>query len=321
MSGKTSIEWTDKSSNPLRAYTWDNKRGWFCVHASPGCLNCYAERLNLWRGNGQRYTAQNLKNVRFEMHQPELLSWLKLKPGTKVFPFDMTDVFQDGVSDELLDQAFAAMALSKATFQVLTKRAERMRRYLSDRHTNERTARASVFLVPNAQLAAKGIEPELQQEAMAGWSRWPLPNVWLGVSVEDQQRADERIALLLQTPAAVRWVSYEPALGPVDFTRVRGAALDGPPAYLNALRRTPGLGGLDWIVVGGESGPGARPMDVSSARNTVAQCKAAGVPVFYKQGGSSNRCAHSSKGGHFECFPDDLKVREFPRVLDGRELR
>lgn len=168
------------------------------------------------------------------------------------------------------------------------------------------------------------------------------PNCWLGVSVEDQQRADERIPLLLQTPAAVRFVSYEPALGPVDFANLavdmaevthdlitartnRGEVVTSesfanyPKALpLNSLsgyspaHRFPGL---DWIIVGGESGPGARPFDIGWARDTVAQCKAAGVACFVKQGGSSNACEHDRKGGHFDCFPDDLKVREFPDAI------
>jgi protein gp37 len=165
---------------------------------------------------------------------------------------------------------------------------------------------------------------------------WPLPNVWLGVSAEDQDAADKRIPELLATPAALRFVSYEPALGPVDFTAPQeewgtpdGSTADwrrhlwgctdcGGTRYFDTrigmlCSKCRGRGVMiDWVIVGGESGPGARPFDLAWARSLVRQCQAAGVAVFYKQGGASNRCAHDRKGGHFECFPDDLKVREFP---------
>lgn len=145
--------------------------------------------------------------------------------------------------------------------------------------------------------------------------QWPLPNVWLGVSVEDQATADERIPLLLRTPAAVRFVSYEPALGPVNLLRYMSvplAEIDNPGAM------------LDWVIVGGESGPGARPFDIQWARNTVAQCKAAGVACFVKQVGSvpmerGERWRYEPKlkdrkGGDWEEWPEDLRVREFPEV-------
>lgn len=128
--------------------------------------------------------------------------------------------------------------------------------------------------------------------------KWPLPNCWKGVSIEDQQTADERIPILLQTPAAVRWVSAEPLIGPADLTKFIG--------------KTPI--GINWVVVGGESGPKARPCQLEWIRSTVEQCKQAGVPCFTKQLGSSNRCSHDTKGGCWECMPDDVKVREYPNV-------
>lgn len=329
VSEKTSIEWTDKSSNPLRAYHVETgKRGWFCVHVSPGCANCYAEGMNLWVGNGLEYSAQNTKLVRFEMDVEELRSWQRLKAGTKVFPFDMTDLFQDGVPDALIDQAFAAMGTSPATFQVLTKRAARLRSYV----------------------------PEWYRRTQSKL----LPNVWLGVSVEDQQRADERIPLLLQTPAAVRFVSYEPALGPVDFDlflpcrKCRGRGWYSKRPFQTPLPdRTPcedclvraakagavippghyakAFANLDWVIVGGE-GRGSRPFDLAWARSVVAQCKVAGVACFVKQLGSDPvvrdgasapgyppgtpvplKLKHK-KGGDIDEFPADLRVREFPAV-------
>jgi protein gp37 len=138
---------------------------------------------------------------------------------------------------------------------------------------------------------------------------WPMKNLWLGVSVEDQKTADERIPLLLQTPAAVRWVSYEPALGPVDFGRYLPS--DG---YGQSCAGEP----INWVVAGGESGPGARPFRTEWARDVIAQCKAAGVPCFVKQLGAhviqdgERRIKQDKKGGDMHEWPHDLRVREYP---------
>jgi protein gp37 len=307
----TSIEWTDRSTNPLRAYHKETgKRGWFCVHASAGCNNCYAERMNRWVGNRLHYRAQDQKHVQFEMDVKELQSWQRFQPGTRVFPFDMTDLFQEGVADELIAQAFAAMASAPMVkFQVLTKRARRASLLLN----------SDAFRLMVSQWCKGNLHRRVLDAPLAPYREWPLFDVWLGVSVEDQATADERIPLLLQTPAAKRFVSYEPALGPVDF---------------RAWLPDDGIGGveferwLDWIIVGGESGPGARPFDVSWARSTVEQCRAAGVAVFVKQIGSrpyggpfvdapgernTHRPAKASKGGDPSEWSPDLRVREFPR--------
>jgi protein gp37 len=168
---------------------------------------------------------------------------------------------------------------------------------------------------------------------------FPLPNVWLGVSVEDQATADERITLLLQTPAAVRFVSYEPALGPVDFSRWMwpmhwhwdgnfGTPEQAIAAGAFAERKRQALVSayavfLDWLIVGGESGPGARPFDVAWARSAIRQCREAGVPVFIKQLGARPwepvegvgpmpMHLKNAKGGVPAEWPEDLRVREFP---------
>ena len=318
MGDRTGIAWTDATWNPLRG----------CSRESEGCRHCYAERVaSRFSGPGLPYEGlardgRWTGKVRFiEEHLADPLRWQKPR---RIFVNSMSDLFHPNVPDEWIDRIFAVMAISpRHTFQVLTKRPKRMLRYLSDRHTEERTARASVFFVPNAALTAKGIEADLQQEAMVGWAEWPLPNVWLGVSVEDQRTADERVPLLLQTPAAVRFVSYEPALGPVDFTDIVLERSAGGETHFDALTCDvpaeddgPYLGRtLDWIIVGGESGQNARLFDVEWARRTRDACKRAGVAFFYKQGGASNRCAHDSNGGHLECFPIDLQVREFPDVI------
>jgi protein gp37 len=206
----------------------------------------------------------------------------------------------------MLDRIFAVMALCpQHTFLVLTKRAERMRDYCSHPEVGARVW--------------------WQAYKIGGLCKpWPLPNIWAGVSVEDQRRADERIPLLLDTPAAVRWISAEPLLGPVDMVRFlpHDECDDAHPhddRYCWALggdvngTRIDGGSPLDWVVCGGESGPGARPMDLAWARSLIAQCKAAGVPVFMKQLGSATGFnLHDRKGGDPMEWATDLRVREYP---------
>lgn len=478
MSDGTAIQWTDATWNPVRAKysTTDDvgqvlKTGWHCERVSPGCQHCYAERINEKRfGTGLPYNRKSRDLVDIYLDEKALAQPLRWRRPRKVFVCSMTDLFGEWVPDEMIDRVFAVMALSpQHTFQLLTKRPARMRRYLSN---------------DDRMYVLRSMIEELTE----GYTkcRWPLPNVWLGVSVEDQQRADERIPELLATPAAVRFVSCEPLLGPVDirpylgyhpiheaaddererslpggsvggignrqrgqdladgappleslatsvrvtpggppeggeshYRRISSGARDGgrkegsrlgastglPPLQRpysagnehqpqerrqgrqsagelrtgDALREhgalptsaqawptgsgrptqrhgeaDPGAGGgdsdtaggwreadidrdglwsedadgfedssrrslgsvaLSWIIAGGESGPGARPCDVEWIRSIVRQCQEAGVAVFYKQGGAANRCPHDRKGGHFECFPDDLKVREFPNAI------
>lgn len=324
MSGRTSIEWTDHSSNPLRAYHRDTgKRGWFCVHVSPGCANCYAGRRNRWIGNGLHYSAQNEKLVRFEMDEAELRSWARLKAGTKVFPFDMTDLFQDGVPDHLIDRAFGAMAWARqATFQVLTKRSKRLQKYSAGLERLSRQERA-YRMVRSMYLGHPAEKLVTSSELSAGSGMdWPLPNVWLGVSVEDRDRL-LRIDHLKDTPAAVRFVSFEPLL-----------------EHLGAVL----LDGIHWAIIGGESGPRSRALHISWIRYLLRGCRDQGVAPFVKQLGSlpvigeaewrglerqpllsarkSRRAPAGhvalalgdSKGGDAAEWPVDLRVREFPAV-------
>lgn len=254
------------------------------------------------------------------------------------------DLFHEAIPDEFIDRVFAVMALSKPhAFQVLTKRPERMREYLNglgadtpEFSTRWDVARRWLRSVLSSPQDRKTMGRWEYVGVMMAYQRFPLPNVWLGVSVEDQERADQRIPVLLDTPAAVRFVSAEPLLGPVDLMRISTGAMTETDALLGWLttyhdyKPAPGqppMGSenceaksnpehrISWVIVGGESGPGARPCDLEWIRSIVRQCQAAGVAVFYKQGGYHNRCSHDRKGGHFECFPDDLKVREFPNAI------
>ncbi|MBI5289947.1 MAG: phage Gp37/Gp68 family protein [Chloroflexi bacterium] len=324
----TKIEWCDETWNPIRARMAPGQKygegaGWACVRVSPGCLNCYAATLNKRLGTGLDYTVPAMGQVKMYLDEKTLLAPLRWRKPRRVFVCSMTDVFGEWVPDEWLDRIFAVMALApQHTFQVLTKRSARMREYhapgqLRDVHVVD-AAYEMGYMLPPAHLLT-----------------WPLPNVWLGVSAEDQERADERIPHLLSTPAAVRWVSAEPLLGPVELTRLRHPSGDN----LNALWGCTWVDGsipdqtgpserLDWIVTGGESGPGARPMDLAWARSLRDQCAAAGVAFFMKQTGEN---AHDTTPGttfsltayrkrksrHGEDpaeWPADLRVREWPGV-------
>jgi len=301
VSEKSSIEWTDTTWNPVTG----------CTKVSPGCAHCYAETFaERFRGVPGHPFEQG-----FDLKLwPERLSLpLKWKKPRRVFVNSMSDLFHEDVPFEFIDRVFAVMALTpQHTYQVLTKRPERMREYLSGEVEMRLPVPNSPTLMrPRSQriwLEAQGVANNNRSKVDFPWSAdwaWPLPNCWLGTSVENQHWADVRIPELLATPAAVRFLSCEPLLGPLDLrpwlTRV--------PTSGDGWRLTGGTAlaiadiVLDWVIVGGESGPGARPFDLAWARSLVSQCRAAGVAVFYKQGGKSNRCPHSAKGWVFRVHP------------------
>lgn len=303
MAAKTSIEWTDATWNPIRAHLKEDfiiqtgrvipagKWGYHCERISPGCKNCYAATMNgrtlpAW-GTGLDYIVPNREKVEIFLDEEELLKPLKWKRPRSVFVCSMTDLFADFVPDEFIHKIWAVMSQSPDhVFQVLTKRPERMHHLVSDRDLDDQV-----------DGAGEGF----------GWchanaaGRLPLPNVWLGVSVENQKYADERIPWLLQTPAAVRWISAEPLLGPVDLHR-GGFSLISPVKSPTG-KQWPGL---DWVVTGAESGHGARPCDESWIRSLKDQCAAAAVPFFYKQ-----KVVNGKKIGTPEL--DGRKWTEMPR--------
>ncbi|KMO18874.1 phage Gp37/Gp68 family protein [Methylobacterium indicum] len=310
MAETTTIEWTEA--------TWQIVTG--CSIASPGCTNCYAMRLagsrlqhhpsraGLTRGtkSGPVWTGE----VRF--NREWLTQPLKWKRPRKVFVAAHGDLFHEGVPDDVLDQVFAVMALApQHTFQVLTKRADRMRAYMTDpgapRRIHALVCDMAILFALDVVLIA---DPAMERHAPPGprvmLGAWPLANVWLGVSVEDQRRADERIPDLLATPAAVRWISAEPLLGPIDLTQVDGAGAEERGFSLHALTGHPAraIPGLSWIVVGGESGPGARPMHPDWARSLRDQCAAAGVPYLFKQQGAWAEVAEHPRGRFVSSEPD-----------------
>jgi protein gp37 len=285
MADGTAIEWTDATWNPITG----------CSIVSPGCTNCYAMRL---AGTRLKHTpsragltvdskAGPVWNGKVRLNEQWLDQPLRWKRPRRIFVCAHGDLFAEAVPDEWIDRVFAGMALApQHTFQVLTKRSERMREYV------------------NGDWSLRIID-RLPGHA-AGWlsdGRNILPNVWLGVSAERQQEADQRVPDLLATPAAIRFVSAEPLLGPIDFRRIRIApdhhtivdALDGY-AVVDAPGRGRERAMLDWIIVGGESGQGARPMHPAWARSIRDQCAAAGTAFFFKQWGAHRPLTRAEHG-------------------------
>jgi protein gp37 len=307
--GKSKIEWTTDTWNPIRARNLKtNKIGWFCVHESEGCRNCYAEALNFRLGTGVDYMAQRRDQVEIFLDEKMLTAPLHWKKPRMIFVCSMTDLFGTFVPDEMIDRMFAVMALCpQHTFQVLTKRPQRMRQWF-DRYNAAHDHNCADMVADQAAAllgrpTAKGSERYGQGKSPG----WPLPNVWLGTSCEDQKAADARIPHLLNTWAAIRFISCEPLLGPIHL-------------YVSAQDRLK----IDWVIVGGESGTHARPMRYSWAADILEQCKAAETACFVKQMGSVpiddlgyREISHDvhlrdRKGGDPEEWPKQLRVREMP---------
>lgn len=299
----TKIQWTDRTWNPTRG----------CSRVSEGCRNCYAERQAARFSDAGQYAYGFVTRTpsgprwtgRVELVEDKLREPLGWRKPSRVFVNSMSDLFHESLSDEAIDRVFAVMALApQHTFQVLTKRAERMREYMTHQHRLERWNETGDF-----------------REDTPGdcdIDDFPLRNVWLGVSCEDQSTADERIPILLDTPAAMRFVSYEPAIARVD--------LYSAFTFWRPLVKAREIGEhLHWLIAGGESGPGARPCDVAWIRSIIEQCKSAGVACFVKQLGTEafHRSAlgrhdwlgrvRDRKGGDPSEWPEDLRVREFPQ--------
>lgn len=306
MSDNSKIEWTDATWNPIRG----------CSRVSEGCRNCYAEGIAARFSNpGQAFhtfakvTAprdhldasggrRNGWTGKVELIEGKLLEPLSWREPRKVFVNSMSDLFHERLSDEAIDRVFAVMALCpQHAFQVLTKRPERMLRYCrtgdSADTEYEPDLDGEAWRDALIEGQAQALYNRLHKEDPSMWLsvHQPLPNVWLGVSCENQATADERIPLLLETPAAVRFVSAEPLLGPIDLH----------PKTDNTYRL------LDWLIAGAESGHGARDMDEDWVRSLRDQCVAAGVAFFYKQ--------KAIRGKKFPLPELDGKVwAEFPRV-------
>lgn len=271
------IEWTEATWSPVIG----------CTKVSAGCKHCYAEREveTRWSKNpksiwyGRRFTDV--------LCRPEAIagagSPLRWKKPRRIFVCPRADLFHPDVPDQFIADVFAYMAYAKQhVFQVLTKRPERMRQILTSQEWLDETYSESVAIAHDDACEILGRRGEFDTNRRTPFDirafdpTPPLSNVWLGVSIEDQATADERIWLLLQTPAAVRWISAEPLLGPVDLAQSTDQAICN---VQDPSRR------IDWVVAGGESGPDARPMHPDWARSLRDQCAAAGVPFLFKQWG------------------------------------
>jgi protein gp37 len=286
MSDRSSIEWTDATWNPMTG----------CTKISPGCAHCYIEHTPAFRIAGRRFEKGHIS---LRLHPDRLEQPLHWRRPRHVFVNSLSDLFHADVPDAFIDQVFTTILKTpQHTYQILTKRPERMRAYMQ--------GRGEMFLLARGPLREMDRSDRLV---------WPPANAWLGVSVENQHFADERIPILLQTPAAVRFLSCEPLLGPVQL------AWEGYGLYEYGYLRQ----GINWVIVGGESGPGARPCDVAWVRAIIAQCGAAGVPCFVKQLGGRPFHERSMtlpiilhtrdrKGADPAEWPADLRVREFPRA-------
>lgn len=368
MGEKTGIQWTDS--------TWPIVNG--CNRISAGCGTgtaggCYAERLIATRLSKQpKYAGlAEMKNGKprwtgeMRIWEPHLTLPLKWRDPRKIFVANMGDLFHDDVPDDWIDRVHAVIAISqyvgrcrrrecdhenfrcwdqrleppKHTYQVVTKRAERMRLYYTSPDRIERV-----------RAAADAVGWTFTPNALSEMT-WPLPRLWLGVSVEDQKTANRRIPQLIQTPAAVRFVSYEPALEAVNFRAIEhwhasysmaelertgwyeklglpeeperidaltGSMRDGEEMFRDLHRGA--YPRLDWIILGGESGPGARPFWVPSGRKIVEQCRAARVPLFFKQMGSNvqDRNDAGFDGCEPHYWPVEIEERDaIEHELDG----
>lgn len=337
MSDNSKIEWTDATWNPVTG----------CTRVSEGCRNCYIDRTPAFRIQGRKFVNGT---TGVQLHPDRLDQPLRWKRQRRIFVNSLSDLFHEDVPDEFIAAVFGVMAACPShTFQILTKRPERMRKWFG--WVESKRGDLIVALVKQggawpkvdeysaeSVLCAYCAIDVLEPLSRIKWAPWPVPNVWLGVSIEDQATADERIPLLLHTPAAKRFISAEPLLGPVDLTM----GLEPFHSHDPMLNRNQSP--LDWVICGGESGPGARPCDLAWIRSVRDQCKAADVPVFIKQLGSApmileedwraRKCAwmlrarhrdrvpadyvplktEDRKGGDWSEWPADLRVREFPNV-------
>ena len=355
MGQSSKIEWTDVTWNPLRG----------CARVSEGCRNCYAERVAMrFSGEGQPYhqlvkmTSQGPKWTGVVRTLPEALAipfgWAKPR---MVFVNSMSDLFHESVPFEFIASVFAVMSCTtRHTYQVLTKRPARMLKFFE-------WVKEGAGVFDDDRISDQIRSPHIPWKAQhnkrhGGYDNcgpgFPYENVWLGVSVEDQRAANERIPLLLKCPAAVRWISVEPLLGPIDLTKIEIEERLSPtlPGLINALstddedRYYQSPHALDWVVAGGESGPGARPMHPDWARDLRDQCAQYGTKFFFKQWGEWTSGENTTErrtgivktadwfddqwmfgdtdlardGGHIDDEPDLYRVgkKYSGRHLDGR---
>lgn len=254
---KTKIAYADYSINPLRA----KGGGWACTKVSPGCQNCYSEKINNRFGNKQPYDNSPKE---FELNL-KCFDTLPKRKSARVFVQDMSDLFHPDVTDDMIFRVIdTARKIKRHTFLLLSKHADRMIDTLSSPPIFE------MF----------------------------CPNIWLGVTAENQEMFDERVPKLLQIPAALHWISIEPMLEEINFH------------FANDLHSNLNP---DWVVVGCESSPNRRPCKLEWMVSAVEQCKKARVPVFVKQIDLNGKVEHD-----INKFPKELQIREYPDASNGQ---
>lgn len=322
MGDKTGIQWTDATWNPIVG----------CSILSAGCRGCYAmgEAARLERMGVVKYCNLTTDtkvgpvwNGNVALDERSLEQPMRWRRSLIIFVNSMSDLFHEALTDTQIDQVFAVMALSPThTFQVVTKRSARMRAYTTDPGTPDRIAQAALLI-------GRDLRPGHPGWSVSNWRRadgsivpiWPLPNLWMGVTVEDQDAARARLDDLDKTPAVLRFVSAEPLLEEIDLQL---ADCDGFK-----------LRSIDWVIVGGESGPRARTCNVEWITDVMRQCRNAAIPVFVKQlgarfidekdfiGGAAVRLDKDvgrdltcrlkhRKGADITEWPEYLRVRQMP---------
>lgn len=266
----TKIEWADKVWNPVTG----------CSKVSTGCKNCYAERLfprvygrdtfKYYPGTRHPGTRPR-KFINVKLHPDRLNQPLHWKKPRMVFVNSMSDLFHEDVPDDFINKIWTIMLVChRHTFQILTKRPERMAKFFKEK----------------------------KHSWSAGSDPFDMPkNIWLGVSIENQETADERIPFLLQVPTTIRFLSCEPLLDRINLNNVWAKMPSGGKILYNIVANKR----INWIIVGGESGPNFRPMHLNWAREIRDQCKEAGVPFFFKQTAGKKE------------IPEDLMIREYPK--------
>ena len=291
MSTDSHIEWTDATWNPVTG----------CSAVSPGCANCYAAKMTKRLAAMGREDYVGLLNshghFNGEVNQlPERLGVpLKWRKPRMVFVNSMSDLFHEAIPDKFIRMVFAIMsACGQHTFQVLTKRAERMADWFADDENSLSACQAELVasdwwcdVRPDRTPTNRDRIRDTSQingtcRGVGDGNYWPLGNVWLGVSAEDNERAYERVPHLIDCPAAVRFVSAEPLLGQIDFSGFFGGEHVVAPGDVVEPNYN---FGIDWVIVGGESGPKSRPMKADWVREIRDRCEVASVPLFFKQWG------------------------------------
>jgi len=301
------IEWTSETWNPVTG----------CTRASEGCDNCYAVTMTrrlAAMGSPKYIGLINEGKTHFngvvKCHEDALTIPFKWKKPLMCFVNSMSDLFHKEVPFEFIDKVFAVMALTPhITYQVLTKRPERMAEYLNH-HADQSDIGALAMAVGLPENVSRILDYDALSWGDIPGNTWPLPNVWLGTSVENQAAAEERIPHLLQCPAAVRFLSCEPLIGGVQLRAInsfhfRGAemidALTGDLSDFLGVNVSRLKNSVNWVIAGGESGAKKRPFNLEWFYSLKDQCKSAGVPFFMKQLDKVQE------------VPEDLLVREYPK--------